>query len=595
MFSLAAITHRGPDGEGVMQFSTKTGRSGVIVTPATPREINENSEKTEIHALDLLMGHRRLSIIDTSVNGHQPMRWQHLTAIFNGEIYNYIEIRDELKKLNISFHTQSDTEVLLAAFATWGEHCLRKLNGMFSIIIYDEREKRLFVANDRFGVKPLYYYQKGDELCFISEIKQIYSYRKELSLDHWVINNFLGSAYIDTDERTMYKELKRFPKAHFAYIPLHDYKAEMSFIPYYEIGVLGSKNPDPPQAFNEYFNNAVKIRLRSDVPLGFASSGGLDSSSILYRASTILNEKGAQNKLNTFSAIFPGMDGDESRFIQFVEKDMQVNSNYCNPLEEFNMADFEKHIFYQDMPVYSTSNYAEWCVARLTSNTGVKVMLIGQGGDELLAGYHHHFYRYGRQLILQGKILKYLSLAKKYAELKEWPLNELHRKVINEVKLSLRFKTGLGNISNSVAKHWNEIDKLTELLKYDLSVTMLPAYLRSDDRDGMAFSIETRHPFLDYKLVDFCFNLADDMKINDGWQKWILRENMIEVPETIRYRRDKKGYTTPEKLWITSHKKEFDAYLEYLPENLRPKNQNNGIYFPYYALGAWFKVNKMKG
>lgn len=593
LFSLAAINHRGPDGEGVMQFSTKATTHSLIVTPATPREIAYSSEKTEVPAPDLVMGHRRLGIIDTSVNGHQPMRWQHFTIIFNGEIYNYIEIREELKKNNIVFHTQSDTEVLIAAYATWGEHCLKKLNGMFSIVIYDERKKQLFVANDRFGVKPLYYYQTGEELCFVSETKQMYNYRKKLTLNQNVIKGFLDTAHIDTDEQTMFNEIKRVPKSHFAYISLNDYRADITFIPYYEIGTLAKGTPEGPEAFSTYFNDAIKIRLRSDVPLGFASSGGLDSTAILYRANKILREAGAQNKLNTFSAIFPGMDGDESQFIKFVEKDMQVDSSYCNPMEEFNIMDFERHIFHQDMPVYSTSNYAEWCVARMTSNAGIKVMLIGQGGDEILAGYHHHFYRYCRQLILQGKILKYVSLARQYAELKGWPMNDLHRKIINEVKLSIRFKTGLINISNPVAKRWNELDKLVDLLKYDLMVTMLPSYLRSDDRDGMAFSLETRHPFLDYRLVDFCFNLPDDVKIRDGWQKWILRKNMAEVPDTIRYRKDKKGYTTPEKLWINNNKKHFEEYLRYLPDQMKPES-NKPVPFSHYALGVWLKVNKVK-
>ena len=188
----------------------------------------------------------------------------------------------------------------------------------------------------------------------------------------------------------------------------------------------------------------------------------------------------------------------------------------------------------------STSYYAEWCVARMVNKQNVKVLLIGQGGDEILAGYHHHFYRYCRQLILSGRVLKYLSLVKKYAELKNIPVNELHSKIINEVKLSLKFKVGIANLGNKLSNKWNRADKLIDLLKMDLTEFTLPTYLRSDDRDGMAFGLETRHPFLDYRLVDFCMALPNENKIRDGWQKWILREAMPSMPEAIRYRKDKK-------------------------------------------------------
>ena len=335
----------------------------------------------------------------------------------------------------------------------------------------------------------------------------------------------------------------------------------------------------------------MQLRLRSDVPLGFASSGGLDSSSILYLAHHILLNQGANYKVNTFSAIFPGQEGDESPFIKLIEKDIQPIVHYCNPMTNFSILDFEKQLYYQDFPVTTTSFYAEWSVARLVHETGVKVLLIGQGGDELLGGYHHHFYRYCRQLIMQGRILEYLSQIRAYANLKQIPINKLHHIIVNEVRLGIGLKFGLVNMSNQLEKHWNSANTLLNVLKIDLQETMLPAYLHADDRDSMAFGLETRHPFLDYRLVEYCMHMPDKFKIEKGWQKNILRDAMAEMPDAIRYRKDKKGYTTPEKEWLNHFKEDFNSYLAYLPEQWRVKKEK--ATFRHYALGAWFKVNKI--
>ncbi len=591
--ALQKIKHRGPDGEGVVLINTKTGAFHNLITAETPNASFDN-KVTLNEALsldyDLIFGHRRLSIIDVSTNGHQPMyhpngNW----IVFNGEIYNYLELREELKLAGFKFKTDSDTEVVHVAYQQWGEKCIEKFNGMFSIVLFDSKTKNLFIANDRFGVKPLYYTGDGSRLLLTSEIKQVKEYDFNLTLNTEAVSVYLKDHYLDYSEETFYNEVNRFKPSYYAFINLNK-DTKLNEIPYYEAGTSKSKiSGNPVEEFAALFESAVKLRLRSDVKVGFASSGGLDSSSVLYTAHKLLSKENTNPDLSTFSAIFPGMDGDESEFIKLIEKDLKIQSHYINPLEEFNVPDFEKHIYHQDFPVQSTSYYAEWCVARMVNKQNVKVLLIGQGGDEILAGYHHHFYRYCRQLIMSGRILKYLSLAKKYAELKGISVSELHNKIINEVKLSLKFKLGLANLGNKLSNKWNRADKLIDLLKMDLTEFTLPTYLRSDDRDGMAFGLETRHPFLDYRLVDYCFNLPDDYKIREGWQKWILREAMPAMPDAIRYRKDKKGYTTPQNLWISKNKSAFEEYLGYLPSNFNTQKTNND--FLRYALGAWFKVN----
>lgn len=590
--SLQKIKHRGPDGEGIVLINTKTCDFHNLITAETPDTSSENKitlSETSGMEYDLILGHRRLSIIDVSTNGHQPMHnangnW----IIFNGEIYNYIELREELKLAGYKFKTDSDTEVVHVAYEHWGAKCIEKLNGMFSIVLFDSKEKKLFIANDRFGVKPLYYTNDNDKLLLVSEIKQVKEFDFNCTLNEKAVSVFLQDHYLDYNEETFYNEIKRFKSSCFSFIPLNE-NLSINEKHYYEPGKLQtSLSKNPVEEFAALFESAVKFRLRSDVPVGFASSGGLDSSSILYTAHKLLNKNNSGPDLSTFSAVFPGMEGDESEFIKLIEKDLKIKSHYINPLEEFNVSDFEKHIYHQDFPVQSTSYYAEWCVARMVNKQNVKVLLIGQGGDEILAGYHHHFYRYCRQLILSGKVFKYLSLAKKYTELKGIPVSELHQKIINEVKLSLKFKAGLANLGNKLSDKWNRADKLIDLLKIDLTEFTLPTYLRSDDRDGMAFGLETRHPFLDYRLVDYCFNLPDDYKIKDGWQKWILREAMPSMPEAIRYRKDKKGYTTPQTQWVDKYEDNFKDYLNYLPDTFSNLGKDK---FLKYSLGTWFKVN----
>ncbi len=590
--ALKRIKHRGPDGEGVVLLNSKSGEFRHLITDETPKGNFPNTitlNEVADFKFDLLFGHRRLSIIDLSVNGHQPMcddygNW----IVFNGEIYNYIELREELKKENFRFKTDTDTEVILAAYRVWGANCVNKFNGMFSIVLFDKNKSNLFVANDRFGVKPLYVFNSESELIFGSEIREIKSFQNKLTYNEVAFTNFVHHAYLDFDNSTFFNEVNRFPNSHLAAINLNEnthYQATC----FYEISSVNNKSDNyNSEEFRELLNDSVRLRLRSDVEIGFASSGGLDSSSILYAGYHLLKSNQTHPNLTTFSAIFPGMDGDESEYIKIVENDLRIKSNYTNPLEQFNISDFENLISHQESPVQSTSYYAEWCVSRLVQRHNVKVLLVGQGGDEILAGYHHHFYRYCRQLILEGKILKYLSLIKKYSEIKGMDLNRLHKRVIGEVKLSIRFKLGLTKFSNNLNEKWNKADKLIDLLKLDLKEYTLPTYLRSGDRSAMAFSVEARHPFLDYRLVDYCFSLPDEAKINDGWQKWILRKAVPEMPESIGYRKDKKGFTTPQKEWVEKYQSQFKEYLDYLPDPY--KNMSGDLFFKY-SLGSWLKLN----
>lgn len=592
--SLKLIRHRGPDGEGAVLINVITGETQILSTSETPPGVPSgiSPDAYAENSAHLFIGHRRLSIIDTSIAGHQPMCYRNRYWItFNGEVYNYIEVKKELEALGYNFITHSDTEVILAAYDAWKEKAVPRFNGMFSFLIYDLKEKELFAVNDRYGVKPLYWYKTPEKLIFMSELKQMRSYSVDLTLNKQVFKVFLKSSYLDYDLSTAFNEVTRFSPSHFLSLKFDADLPKETVAPYYELsfGKVKTSIREAKEKFNVLFNQAVNLRLRSDVPLGCSLSGGLDSSSILVRALKNLDTQENVPDFNTFSVIFPGLNGDESKFIYLLANQLKVRSHYVNALDEFSIDDLEKHIYHQDFPVQSTSYYAEWCLAKKVRESNVTVLLNGQGGDELLAGYHHHFYRYCRQLILSGKVLKYLSQVNKFASLKEMSVAHIHRIVLNNIKLTVKFRLGLENLGSSLSNKWAKADTLIELLKLDFKEYMLPTYLRSDDRDFMAHSVETRHPFLDFNLVDFCFSLPDDVKIRDGWQKWLLREAVSELPDEIRFRRDKNGYRTPQEIWLEKYHQEFSQYLEYIPEELKEFKSHDA--FLNYALGAWFKIN----
>lgn len=600
--SLKLIDHRGPDDEGVILLNTSTNDFKIIKTSLTHSDISNISSIDAINLdnYNLIFGHKRLSIVDLSILGHQPMlgndgSW----IVFNGEIYNYLEVKEELKVIGCQFKTHTDTEVILEAYRCWGKDCVNRFNGMWSLCIWDAPNKKLFVSNDRFGVKPMYYTENENGFTIVSETKQFKGYKKlNLSINQSHVADFINYGYVDVDENTMYQNIFRFKKSHYAFInPLgyNDGVLKNTQESYYHVKQqkVRLSEDDSIEQFRFLLNDAVKIRMRADVDFAFALSGGVDSSAILYMARNINKETNSANSLNGFSAIFPGFKtADEYEFVKIVAEDLPCNTTYSYPMEDFNFDAFEKHIYHQDEPVTGTTYFAQWSIYQKVKETGIKILFNGQGADEVFAGYHHHFFRYCRQLLIQGKIPHYFSLVNQYAELKGMRKNTIHKIVFNEFKLKAKMKLGIAKFDNSLLKYWNNIDTLDEMLLRDFDTFQLPTYLRVDDRNSMAFGIESRHPFMDYRLVEFGYSLPQDLLIKNGWQKYIIRQSMAEMPQAIRFRKDKKGFTTPQQLWIEKYKDEFDNYLKY----------NNKIFGQYtfsddmyknYALGAWLKVNSI--
>lgn len=544
----AALAHRGPDGTGY--WIDSTGQTG--------------------------FGHSRLSIIDLSNSAAQPMHYlDRYTIVYNGEIYNYIEIKAALQKIGYTFKTQSDTEVILAAYDRWKEKCLQQFDGMFAFAIYDQKEQVLFAARDRFGEKPFYYYRDDEHFIFASEMKALWAIGVVKKVNEKMMLNYLTLGYlqnVNDKSETFFEEIQSLPPAH--YIQLSVSNKRFSNKSYWYLDKESCIKVSPTDAiehFNELFSISVKRRLRSDVPVGSSLSGGLDSSSIVSATSDLYKNGLSEFRPVSFSAVFPGFEKDESNFIHTVTNKFSVDNFITNPTAEGLVNDFEKMCYHQEEPFHSSSTYAQYKVFELAAAHGVKVLLDGQGADETMAGYHKYIHWYLQQLLAR---IQLLEAKKEKAALRknnlpfEWgPKNVIaafmpahvtillekkaYRKTINHPDLTEEF-TGSFRGQEWEGIHKPIVSKLNDILYFNTMQFGLEELLRFADRNSMAHGREVRLPFLNHELVQFIFSLPANFKIHDGWTKWILRKSMDNIlPDEIVWRKDKVGYETPQKQWMT--------------------------------------------
>ena len=515
------ISHRGPDDEGVWK--------------------NDSN--------NIGLGHRRLSILDLTNKSSQPMHFgSRYSIIFNGEIYNYLEIKESLIKKGVRFITTSDTEVLLHSYILKKEKCLNDLDGMFAFAIWDNVEKTIFLARDRFGEKPIYYSVENGQFIFSSEMKAIWSYRGHKGLREDKMIKYVKSHQI-TDQydthSTFFENISEFPNGHFLTLKHGD---NINFEKYWKLdkNSFNTFNGDLSEALSQFKKlliTSVKRRMRSDVTLGSSLSGGLDSSTIVELMNQQLNDK----EQKTFSAKFPGFYKDESSYIDILcSKHNNINAFSINPdIEEFQN-EFKELVHFQEEPFGSSSIYAQWCVMKLAKNNKIKVMLDGQGADEFLAGYLPYYKAYLNQLFWTDEKI-YSKELKSY--------NKLRNFTINHYKESetLRMKLGRLRLKLMNKRSPNNQFHLKEMLKKDLTSTGLRSLLRYADRNAMAHSIETRLPFLNHELIEFVFTLPDSFLLNNGWTKFILRKSMEDcLPKKIVWRKDKVGFETPQEKWLRS-------------------------------------------
>ncbi|KAF2960922.1 asparagine synthase (glutamine-hydrolyzing) [Fervidobacterium sp. 2310opik-2] len=589
------IKHRGPDDEGYLLVD-----ENFLITAGgddTPANVwNSNllySPKTHINSIEnmkfnIALGHRRLSILDLSPTGHQPMcdESQKIWIIFNGEIYNYLELKDELKQIGYDFFTNTDTEVLLKAYIEWGTDCVNKFNGMWAFAILDLRKNTLFLSRDRFGVKPLYYYFDNKYFAFASEIKALLSLpfiKKEVNYE--AVFDYIAFGWEEQGEESFFRRIKELKPSHSVILNLNKY--ELKVFKYYQLSYYEKFEKYNPEKEKEYAENtrelifnAVRLRLRSDVKVGACLSGGLDSSTIVSVMNEIIKRENLSQvgeSIKCFTAAYVNEKIDESNWAKIVVENTQSDWIKTFPKENELLEDLKDIIYTQEIPFGSTSIYAHYRVMKIASESGVKVILDGQGGDELFTGYITYFPTIYREFVRNFDFRDLLNEIKNInnspVDLKNIIKKSYYIRIFKILKISKFKKLLIEQIFYPVSLINHEFykkfsyrvkdrqekipDSLNQQLYHFITGVNLKTLLKYEDRNSMRFSIESRTPFADdINLIEYIFSIPSVYKIHNGYSKYILRQAMNGIiPEQIRKRVDKIGFATPEDKWLKNNKK----------------------------------------
>lgn len=525
------IAHRGPDDDGFF--------------------FNEN----------FAFGHRRLSILDLSDDGHQPMHYLNkYTITYNGEVYNYLELKKELLKDGYSFYSNTDTEVILASYDRWGEECVNKFNGMWAFAIYDKEKSIIFCSRDRFGIKPFYYTEVHDKFIFGSEIKQLVEFYKKRYVNKKILMDYLVIGFENHTRETFFEDIFQLEQSHNLTYDLNT----NSFVvkKYYDLkkNELKLDESSSVKAYREKLTSAVSLRLRSDVKVGTCLSGGLDSSSIASIASNIYNLK-TDDKFAAIHAKSSQQSNDESQFAQEVADNCNLDLNIIEPtLDEF-ISCIGDIVYTQEEPFGGPSIFMQYFVMKKAKEIGCTVLLDGQGGDETLVGYERYYPAYLMNLNFFNFIKGFLYSSKNSKLTKK----ELLAHFIYFTKSKIRIRRLKNKYSfikkeffdlasfDIVEKNAKSYLNLFNLQHEEIFHTQMPHLLRYEDKNSMRHSIETRLPFIDFEVVKTALSVNNKYKIKDGWTKYILRKSVEKIlPSNIVWRKNKFGFEAPTKLWIDS-------------------------------------------
>lgn len=583
------LRHRGPDDEGYIYCnSNEVEPVGGDDTPKVVFEAGlsytpSSSEPHRVKFPRMVLGHRRLSIIDLTPGGHQPLSYlDRYWIAFNGEIYNFVEIRSQLQEAGYRFSSESDTEVILAAYDRWGPACLERFNGMWSIALYDQRLRTLFLARDRFGVKPLYYAVDGGRFVFASEIKALLPMMKNAPRANLPrLLDYLVWSISDFSEETMFEQVVQLPPGHYMTLDLAqvlegaagltsgDIAPKRWYEPTAKTTLLDEKSG---WGLRDALADSITIRLRSDVNVGSCLSGGLDSSSIVCLSRSLLSHAAPETIRSNqfaFSARSELKEFDESRYAQAVGQATGVKIEFITPTAGELFEHLDELIWHQDEPFNTTSVFAQWLVFKMARASGVIVMLDGQGADESLCGYRGFFGAFLASLISRRKFIAWFQEA---AAIRQ----EVGFGWVRVIGYTLAyFKPSWGRLIGAMDKRtkgrtdWlapnlqssctrspamrlgDHRRSVQEMCFEQLCSINLPMLLRWADRNSMAASVEARMPFLDYRFVELALGLPDDAKVGGGVLKRSLRAAMRGlVPEVVLNRKDKMGFETSEAKWL---------------------------------------------
>ncbi len=598
-----ALAHRGPDGEGYVLLDPSRKAKAI----STRRRLSD-SVRTVLPGYSVGLGHRRLAILDRSPLGHQPMSSadELVWIAYNGEIYNYRELRDELRGLGWRFRSMTDTEVILHAYLQWGPDCLPRLNGMFAFSIWDGRLGHLFCARDRLGMKPFYYRLTGGRLSFASEIKALLKdANSATSPNHRMIHDFLAFGLQDHSTETFFEDIQQLRPGHCLFLK----SARVEIKKWWDVEKSETEteafDDSAVQSFRVLFEDAVRLHLRSDVSVGSCLSGGLDSSSIVCTIAHLLEGTQAGEecqavgqRLKTFSSCFEDPGCDERPYLNAVVARAGTQSVEVFPDIHRLFEDMPRILWFQEEPFGGTSYLAQWAVMRAAAENGVTVLLDGQGGDELLCGYPGYWGSHVADLVSTGNIggafHEMVAYGRQRARIHPTVWSNFARAV-----LPARFVAQAQSVLKGIQR-WMHPDfavryaDRAKYLVYDqrfptalenhvaayLQTHSLPALLHHEDRNSMAFSIEARLPFLDARLVEFLFRLPASLKLRKGWSKVILREALGHLlPAIVKDRTDKMGFATPQARWL---REDLRSDLEHLFDS------------PAFAQRGWWEPSRLR-
>lgn len=567
------MRHRGPDDEGLVLIDASTGDWRTHGGPDTPREAfrseyayapgRSSGGASSDAAWHVALLHRRLAIVDLSPGGHQPMsaHYGRFWLTFNGEVYNWIELREELRGMGHEFATTSDSEVILAAYRQWGEGCLSHFNGMFALAIWDGDRRVLFCARDRLGVKPFYYQYDGSRFAFASEPRAlVLTQEQRIRPRMGAIRDLLALDWVDHGAQTFFEGLLQLPPAHSLTVS----EGGMAIRRWWgldERDFASGTSAEFAARYAELFTDSVKLRLRADVEVGACLSGGLDSSAVVTTAGRLENRG-----LHAFSCAYDeGPAFDERPHIRAAVESSGATSHLTIPNGDDFWDVFERLAMGQDEPTAGPGVYSQWKVMQLAHEKGMKVLLDGQGGDETLAGYFRYLPSRLRDLARAGDFAGFAKLWGPVSDKLGFSTALLHTfepwlPAALVAELRGRFGQGKDRALSATLRRvasdvpgWPRAERsdVWRHLAFDTLIRQLPSLLRYEDRNSMAFSIETRLPFLDYRLVEFAFSLPDTEKLDGARTKAILRRALGDrVPPGVLARRDKMGFETPTDLWL---------------------------------------------
>ena len=537
------IAHRGPDDEGFY--------------------FGEN----------FAFGHRRLSILDLSSDGHQPMHYlDRYTITYNGEIYNYLELKEELLSFGYQFHSETDTEVILASYDKWGEECVTKFNGMWAFAIYNKQENIIFCSRDRFGIKPFYYTQIEDKFIFGSEIKQLLEFYPNRYVNKKILIDYLVIGYEDHTNETFFDNIFKLEQSHNLVYDLDN--NSFSIKRYYDINLHPHNKKFNKELYEEKLRDAIKLRLRSDVKVGTCLSGGLDSSSIASIVSDIYN-KNSVEKFIAIHAKSTQKNNDESQFAKDVAEYCRLDLKIVEPSQEDFVKILDEVIYTQEEPFGSPSIFMQYFVMKKAKEENCKVMLDGQGGDETLLGYERYYPAYLISLNFFEMMKNFFNVSKN----SKLSIKQLMKYMLYFTNAKVRIKR-LKRRSTYIKKEYLNImsnDMVEESSKNYLNIfnlqhneiykTQMPHLLRYEDKNSMRNSIETRLPFIDFNVLETALSLESNLKIKDGWTKYVLRQVVDTLlPQNIVWRKNKFGFEAPTKSWLDS-----------IENNIRESIQNSLI------------------